>query len=366
MATEAPLAILAGGGTGGHVFPALAVAQGLVARGWRVRLVGSNRGLEARLAAEHGVPFSALPAEPFLGRGPLARLRSLATLLRSARAARNLVAKEGARLVLGTGGYAAAPAMLGGWMAGRPLLLLEPNARSGVANRWLSRLADEALVGFERTARELACPATVTGVPVRGEFHQVAPFPLEGRGHSVLVLGGSQGARQLNELLPPALAALAPSLPGLQVLHQCGAAHVAATEEAYRRCGLAAGTVEVVPFLQDVAGAMARADLVVSRAGAITVAEIAAAGRPALFLPLGIAGGHQAANALELVEAGAAALLAPSEATVEELRQRLSVLLADRGRLALMAEAARRLARPEALEAILERVEHWAKEEAAA
>jgi UDP-N-acetylglucosamine--N-acetylmuramyl-(pentapeptide) pyrophosphoryl-undecaprenol N-acetylglucosamine transferase len=359
---NAPLALLAGGGTGGHVFPALAIAHGLEARGWRVMLVGGTRGLEARLAAEHGVPFHALPAEPFLGHGPVAKLRALATLARSARAARNLVAETGAKVLVGTGGYAAAPALLGGWLAGRHLLLLEPNARAGLANRGLSYLADEALIAFERTASAFACPSTVTGVPIRRAFFEVPPrVPETGRFH-VLVLGGSQGSRQLNELLPPALARLAARTPGLTVVHQCGAANVEAAQAAYDLESTLTGRFTVTPFLTDVAGAMAEAELIVSRAGALTVTEIAAAGRPALFLPLAIAGAHQYDNARALVEAGAAVALDTGDLTPAALADTLLVLAGNREQLAAMGEAARRFAPEDALERILERVEHWAAE----
>ncbi|HEX4956137.1 MAG TPA: undecaprenyldiphospho-muramoylpentapeptide beta-N-acetylglucosaminyltransferase [Thermoanaerobaculia bacterium] len=351
-----PLALLAGGGTGGHVFPALAVAEGLVARGWQVRLVGSDRGLEARLAAERGVPFTALAARPVVGRGPVAKALALGTIARSALAARGLIRRENARVVLGTGGYASAPAALGGWLAGRPVLLLEPNAEAGAANRWLSRLAAEALTALPGTERGLSCPATVTGVPVRRAFFEVPAVPAERPGVSILVLGGSQGAQQLNRELPGAVARLAARHADLHVVHQSGRAHEEATLAAYREAGLTEPTVTVVPFIDDVAGAMAAADLIVSRAGALTVAEIAAAGRPAVFVPLALAGGHQIANARRLADAGAARLVPPEEVGAERLHAALAELAGDRPRLVAMGAAARGLARPGAVEAIVDRL----------
>ncbi len=356
-----PLALLAGGGTGGHVFPALAVAEGLCARGWQVRLVGSDRGLEARLAAERGVPFTALPARPMVGHGPVAKALALGTLVRSALAARRLIRREGAQVVLGTGGYASAPAALGSWLARRPLLLLEPNAEAGGANRWLSRLAVEALTGLPGTERGLHCPATVTGVPVRRPFFEVAPLPASPRpagrpALSLLVLGGSQGAQQLNRELPGVIARLAALHAGLRVVHQSGRAHEEATRAAYRDAGLAEPTVTVVPFVDDVAAAMAAAGLIVSRAGALTVAEIAAAGRPAVFVPLALAGGHQVANARRLADAGAALLVLPEEAGGERLYGALVELAGNRPRLEAMGAAARGLARPGAVEAIVDRL----------
>jgi UDP-N-acetylglucosamine--N-acetylmuramyl-(pentapeptide) pyrophosphoryl-undecaprenol N-acetylglucosamine transferase len=313
-ARDAPHALLAGGGTGGHVFPALAVAEELLARGWRVSFAGTPSGLEARLVPERGIPFYVLPARPLLGRGPLARVGALATLARSAVSAAGLIRRLGVTAVLGTGGYASAPAVVGGRLTRRPVLLLEPNARAGVANRWLSRCATAAAVGYAETASGLRCPATVTGVPVRGEFFAIpelaeggasgesspaargtssTPATLGASGASLLVLGGSQGARQLNRALPAAAALLLAAMPELRIVHQAGARHLDETRAAYAAAGAGPRQVQVVAFLEDMAGAMAACRLLVSRAGAITVAEICAAGRAALLAPLAIAKGHQ-------------------------------------------------------------------------
>ena len=159
--------LLAGGGSGGHIFPALAVGEELTARGWRVSFAGAPEGMEARLVPERGVPFHGLPARALVGRGPLAKVGSLATLGRSAFAASGLIRRIGAHVVLGTGGYASAPAVIGARLAGRPVLLLEPNAHAGVANRWASRWASGAAVGWREAIADLKCPAWVTGVPVR-------------------------------------------------------------------------------------------------------------------------------------------------------------------------------------------------------
>lgn len=351
-------ALLAGGGTGGHVFPALAVADELAARGWRVSFAGSPGGLEARLAAARGIAFHGLAARPLLGRGPLASLRALATLARSAVSAASLVRRLGAGVVMGTGGYVSAPAVVGGRLARRPVLLLEPNARAGVANRWLSRWATAAAVGYEQTARGLKCPATVTGVPVRREFFTLPPIsaaPLAPQ--CLLVLGGSQGARQLNRALPPAAALLAARLPELRILHQAGVRNLDETRAAYAAAGVAPAHVEVVTFLDDVAGAMAASQLLVCRAGAITVAEICAAGRAALLAPLAIAAGHQMDNARLLEAAGGAAVLTAADLEPEPLAARLGALLGDRQQLARMGRAARQLARPDAAAAIAGRLE---------
>lgn len=354
------VALLTGGGTGGHVFPALAVAAELARRGWSVSLAAPGGGLEARLAAEQGVAFHPLAARPFLGKGRLEQARAFTTLAFSALAARRLVRRLGASVVLGTGGYASAPALVGGRLAKKPVLLLEVNARVGKANQWLSRRADEALLAFADSAKELACPSVVTGVPVRPAFFAVPALSPAKSPPRILVLGGSQGARQLNELLPPALALLARSHDGMHVVHQCGRQHLSEAQQGYVAAKIDGSLVRVTPFIDDVAAAMAAADLVVSRAGAMTISEIAAAGRPAVLIPLALAGGHQLDNAKELVAAGAARVVEPAAATPERLAELLAELFKNRQTLLAMGKAARSLATPDAVAEIAARVEHWA------
>lgn len=366
-ATSDRLALLAGGRTGGHVFPALAVAEELLARGWRVGMVGTATGLEARLAQERGLQFYPLDARPLVGRSLVRRLLALFVLLRSCLAARRLVVGLGASVVLGTGGYVSAPAVLGGRLAGRPVLLLEPNARVGLANRLLSRLAQGAAVAFESARAQLHCPAWLTGVPVRSAFFQIAERKSDpDRPFRLLVLGGSQGARVLNSSVPQATLALAQAASGrgIEVVHQCGAAHLDSTRQAYieafrARPGSVTPDVEIVPFLEDVAAAMGRSDLILSRAGAITVAECCAAGRPAILVPLRLAGAHQRDNALALVNAGAAVLVAEDE--LDALDRTLVDLYREPERLAVMGRLARGLARNDARRAIADHLEAlWA------
>jgi len=352
--------LLAGGGTGGHVFPALAVGEELAARGWRVSFAGSETGLEARIVPERGIPFHPLPARPLVGRGLLAKARSLAVLGRSAFAAASLVRRIDAHVVLGTGGYVSAPAVIGARLAGRPVLLLEPNARAGVANRWLSRWASGAAVGWRETIEDLKCPAWVTGVPVRAAFAAVPPVDTSGP-LRLLVLGGSQGAQQINQAIPQAAKGLAGRLPALRILHQAGAKNLESARQAWTEAGVPEDRVEVVPFLDDVAGAMARSHLLVSRAGAITLAEICAAGRASLLVPLSIAQGHQVDNARVLAHAGAAEMIPSAELTPEQfsevLADRLLALLEDLPRLAHMGRAARGLSHPRAVAQIADHLE---------
>lgn len=361
--------LLAGGGTGGHVFPALAVGEELAGRGCAVSFAGRPEGFEARVVPERGLPFHPVAARPLVGRGAVGKILALAVLGTGAVGAARLVRRLGVDAVLGTGGYASAPAVLGGVLARRPVLLLEPNAKPGFANRRLARWAAGAAVAFQETCRELPCPCRATGVPVREEFFAVPDLDAapEGGPPGLLVLGGSQGALSVNRAIPLVLAGaegLLARIPGLRVVHQTGAAHLEATRAAYRKAagrgGVPEEAVTLLPFLDDVAGAMAGARLVVSRAGALTVAEIAAAGRPSVLLPLSLAEGHQRDNARALERAGAARVVeaepGSSEALARSLAKSIAPLLAelleDPETLAVMGRAARAFARPRATEEI--------------
>ena len=349
-------ALLAGGGSGGHVFPALAVGDELARRGWSVSFAGSPSGIEARLAAERGLPFVALAARPLLGKNLWAKVAALVTLVRSALGARRVIRDGAFDLVVGTGGYASAPAVLGGRLAHRRTVLIEPNAEAGLANRWASRFADAAAVAYEATAAKLSCLSWVTGVPVRAAFFDIPPLRTDGKPR-LLVLGGSQGSLRINRLMPEVLAPLFERSPELSVLHQCGETHLEGTLAAYRAAGLETPRLRVVSFVDNVPAAMAAVDLVVSRAGAITLAEICAAGRPAVLLPLVAAGAHQLANARLLADAGAASLIEDDALDADRLLIELANLLGDRSRLVEMGASARRLAHPGAAAAIVERIE---------
>ncbi len=360
-----PHAVLSGGGSGGHVFPGLAVADELVRRGWQVSWVGSTRPLDARLVEQRRVPFHGLPARPLVGRGVAAKVGALATLAASAWRARGVLRRLGAKVVVGTGGYVSAPSIVAGRLASRPVLLLEPNAEAGVANRLLSRLAAEAAVAFDEAAATLHCPVHTTGIPIRDEFFAIPETLPAAPPWRILVLGGSQGARQLNQALPTAIREVAATLDGtLTVRHQAGETHLESTREAYHDALDASALeveVEVTPFLDDVAAAMAECHLLVSRAGAITLAETCAAGRPSLLVPLTLAGGHQETNARRMEARGAAEVL-PAAANAEELSRAMAAALTrrlgDRDGLEKMARAARELSRPAAAGAIADRVEH--------
>ena len=359
MSSHKPHLFIAGGGSGGHVFPGLAVAEEMATRGWRVSWIGRPEGMERRLVTARGLPYRAVAARPLVGHGVGARLAALATLSHSALAARRLVRREEGQAVLGTGGYVSAPAVIGARLAGRPTVLLEPNAVPGAANRLLARFADMAAVAWQETGARLACPARVTGVPIRREFTgmaEVAP----GKCRRVLILGGSQGALEINRIVPPAIARLAAGGMELAVRHQSGAAHLESAREAWAAIEPTGLDLEVLPFVDDVAAALGDADLVISRAGAVTLAEISAAGRPALLIPYGFAGGHQVDNAARLEAAGGARLLRPEESDPEGCADALAELLTDAGTLHAMGRALRRLARPAAAATVAELVEEVA------
>lgn len=336
--------VLAGGGTGGHVFPMLAVGDAVeaLAPGARVTYVGTSRGIEARVVPERGGRLELLDIRPLRGAGLGGFARGVWYAAASIPAARRLLRSLAPDVVLSVGGYAGGPVALAARTLGVPVTLLEPNSVVGLSNRLLGPVVVRAYTAFPEAERQLR-PSVIRrhGVPLRAAFE---PRPLPGGAPPrVLVLGGSQGAKALNEAVPRALAGVGVAL---RVVHQTGPKTQAEVAERYRDAGVEA---EVVPFISDVAGALADAHLVVSRAGASTLAEICAVGRPSLLVPYPFAADdHQLRNARSLEDAGAAVALAQGDATVERLAAELRGLLSDRGRLERMADAARGRGKPEA------------------
>lgn len=352
--------VVAGGGSGGHVFPALAVADEMRRRGWVVSWLGRHAGIERVIVEDHGVEYQGLVAEAVVGRNLMQRSKALARLSLSAVQARAYLRRLEPQAVLGTGGYVSVPGVLGAALAGKPIVLLEPNSIAGAANRWLSRWASSAAVTDTAIGGELKCPVIETGVPVRREFFSEQPRPTNTGPIRVLVLGGSQGARDLNDLLPRAIELLAFGKAQLKVLHQVGEVLLERAESAYAAHDTGEADVEVVPFVREMQKAMASSDLIVSRAGAVTLAEICAAGRAALLLPIDLAGSHQEANATRLARAGGARVVDSNDLSVETLASALGDLLGDRERLVLMGQANRNLARPEAVDRIADLIEQAA------
>ena len=353
--------LVAGGGSGGHVFPALAVAEELESRGWRVSWLGRTEGMERDLVERRGIAYHGIEAAAVIGRSLPARGVALAKVGASAWKASRLIRRERIAAVLAAGGYVSAPGALGGVLVRRPVVLIEPNAVPGAANRWLSRFAVAAAVGMGFDASRLRCPVEETGVPIRAVFGGERPRFDETGPLEILVLGGSQGARQLNELLPVVFSGLTPPADGIHITHQVGSRWIDETRKLYSRNPSTGIEVTLVPFLEDVHRAMARSHLVVSRAGAITLAEICAVGRAALLLPLGLAGSHQVANSRHLVEAGGAVSLGPPEVSIGRLRQELETLISDRPRLREMGDALFEQHRPGAASSVADLVEGAAR-----
>lgn len=339
--------VLAGGGTGGHVFPLLAVAEALVRLRPSVELVfvGTARGMETRLVPERGFQLELLDVLPIRGNGLGGVVRGVARAAKLLPESKALLERRSAVGVLSVGGYAAGPVSAAARLLGLPLALLEPNSVIGLANWLVAPFVDRAYLAFERAEAHFS-PSVVRalGVPLRSGFEPSPYRAPSGRALRVLVLGGSQGAKTLNEILPRALSRA--EVP-LDIVHQCGAAHASDVEARYSAEG--AAPAEVVPFIEDMQGALARADLVVGRAGAGAVSEICAVGRPSLLVPYPYASGdHQRVNAESLEKRGAAICVPSREATEERLRAEVEGLARDPARLVTMAARARELGRPQA------------------
>lgn len=352
MASAAPHILIAGGGTGGHIIPALAIADALQSRyGAEILFVGTARGLESRLVPQAGYRLELIRAGQLNNVSLGTRLKTLVDLPRGALQCVGLLRSFRVGVVIGVGGYASGPAMGAAIFMGIPTLAFEPNAVPGMANRLVGRRVDAAAVNFPAAAQFLR-NAQVTGIPVRAEFFSLPPRPPGAPPH-LLVFGGSQGARVLNNTMPKIASALLKALPGLTILHQAGARHAEATLAAYQASGAPADRWQVAAFLDDMPARFAAADLVLARSGASTVAELAAAGKPAVLIPFPqAADDHQRKNAEQMEQAGAARMLIEAELTPEKLQATVAGLLPDRAALERMSAAARRLAHQDAAERI--------------
>ena len=338
------------GGTGGHVFPALALAERLRERACEVVWLGTRSGIEARLVPAAGIPVEWIGIGGLRGKGVATLLRAPFALLRALWQSVAAVRRQRPAVVVGLGGYVTGPGGLAAWLLRRPLMIHEQNAVAGFTNRVLARLADPVLEAFPGSF-PAARGARAIGNPVRAAFRALPPpavrYGARGGALRLLVVGGSQGAAKLNAAVPAALALLPAG--AWQVRHQAGERGLAAAEAAYAKAGVAA---RIEPFIDDIAAAYAEADLVVCRAGALTVSELAAAGVAALFVPFAAAvDDHQTLNARQLEARGAARLLPEASLEATLLAQQLGALGAlGREGLAAMAEAARGFDSPQATE----------------
>jgi UDP-N-acetylglucosamine--N-acetylmuramyl-(pentapeptide) pyrophosphoryl-undecaprenol N-acetylglucosamine transferase len=333
--------LIMAGGTGGHIFPGLAVADEMRNAGWQVVWMGNRGGMEERLVPKHGYPGAWIRARAARGKGLVAKLLLPAQLLASFVESARHIRRVKPDVVLGLGGYVAFPGGMMASLLNRPLALHEQNAIAGLANRVLAGIADKVMVAFPEALKK----AEWTGNPVRQAIAQLAPPEERFAGRSgplrVLVVGGSLGAQALNEALPKALALMTPQP---RVVHQSGEKHLPALQANYRAAGVEG---ELVSFIDDMARRYAEADLVICRAGAVTIAELSAGGMASVLVPFPHAvDDHQTANARFLADRAAAIMLPQGEMTPHKLAALIGSL--DRGKLLAMAKNARALGKRDA------------------
>lgn len=346
--------LLAAGGTGGHLFPGIAVAEAIRhAADAEVLFVGTASGMEKEVVPYLGFPLRLIPAEQLRGRNWWGVVRALWAALRGLGTAWRVIGEFAPDLIFSIGGYASGPTVLAGWIKRIPCVLLEPNAVPGLANRLLGRLAARICVGFPHAVQCFPPhKAVYTGNPLRW----TAPAPQKGEAarlqeFTVLIFGGSAGAHHLNQTAPHSLAMLNQEGKTCRIIHQTGKADHAQVSATYARFHLKA---EVVPFIENMQEVYAVADLVVCRAGAMTVAELTALGKPAILIPYPYAADdHQRANAEVLVRSGAAQMILDAELTPRRLSQEIGALITDRPRLGAMARASAALGRPDATAAVV-------------
>jgi UDP-N-acetylglucosamine--N-acetylmuramyl-(pentapeptide) pyrophosphoryl-undecaprenol N-acetylglucosamine transferase len=349
---DVPRFLIAGGGTGGHIIPALAIADELRSRhGAEILFVGTARGLESRLVPQAGYRLELIRVGQLNNVSLATRLRTLFDLPLGLLQCISLLRRFRPGAVIGVGGYASGPMMGAAILFGLPTLAFEPNAVPGLANRLVGKRVKAAAVNFAPAAQYFR-GAQVTGIPVRAEFFRLSSRPAGAPPH-LLVFGGSQGARVLNATMPQIAEALLAAVPGLTILHQAGARHAESTLAAYQASGSPPDRWQVAAFLDDMPQRFAAADLVLSRSGASTVAELAAAGKPALLIPFPqAADDHQRRNAEVMADAGAAELVPEADLTPQKLQSLLSGLFMQPETLRIMSDKARLLAHPDAAERI--------------
>lgn len=344
--------LLAAGGTGGHIYPGLAIAREFQARRPRAEIVfvGTARGLEERIIGGAGFEVHMLRAEPLRGGSLGRKVKGALALFPAIGDANRLLREFRPDAVVGVGGYISGPLLLVAALRRIPTLILEPNFDPGLTNKWLARFVDAAAVGWEDTTRHFRGKAFVSGNPIRPEIAAV-PDTETGAELRVLLFGGSQGSRILNDAMVAALPLLAGDLA---ITHQTGAADLERVRAAYAEAGRQA---RIEPYLPDMGREYARCAIVVSRAGATTCAELAAAGRGAILVPLELAGAHQRHNAKALERAGAAVVIPEAELTGTRLAKTLNALATDPEKYVAMGSAARRQAKPKATTEIVDKIE---------
>jgi UDP-N-acetylglucosamine--N-acetylmuramyl-(pentapeptide) pyrophosphoryl-undecaprenol N-acetylglucosamine transferase len=346
--------VIAAGGTGGHILPGVALAREILAQkpGASVVFVGTAQGMEGKIIPASGFPLELVNASGFVGKTFGRQLSALSRVPKGFLEARALLKKHGARVVVGVGGYVTVPVLTAARSLGIPTLIHESNAVPGVANRFLNRFASRTAVGLPGANAHFKKRGVVTGTPVRPEFFAIPPLDPAATTRRLLVFGGSQGSRIINRAMARASVLL--EKMGIEVIHQTGDKDMAATRQRYPRVPAQWTLVSFLPKLHE---EMAWADLVVCRAGAMTVSELAAAGRPAILVPFGAAAaGHQMENARALYRAGAAAVMEEKDLTAENLAGGVAAQLKDRDKLVLMGQKAKKLGKPDAAKELVKMI----------
>lgn len=341
------------GGTGGHVFPGLAIAAELAAQNWQIHWLGTAGRMEAQLVPQSGYPISFIDVVGVRKNGLITLLLAPFKIIKAIIQAHKVIKQFKPHVVIGMGGFASGPGGVAAWINRLPLILHEQNAVPGLTNKLLSTIAKKVLTGFDKTFPSQRLKENLkyswVGNPVRSEFAALSTKNTVDLPLNLLVIGGSLGAQVLNETVPLALA----NIEKINVHHQTGAGHLAAVQEAYAKQSIAAGCFQITEFIEDIPSAYAWADLVICRAGALTVAEVAAAGVTAIFVPLPYAvDDHQTKNAQTLVDAQAALLLPQNELTAQRLHSLLQEYVLSPNKLVEMGQRAKTLARFDAAQEI--------------
>jgi UDP-N-acetylglucosamine--N-acetylmuramyl-(pentapeptide) pyrophosphoryl-undecaprenol N-acetylglucosamine transferase len=351
--------VIAAGGTGGHLYPAVALAQEFLRHDptTTVLFIGTTRGIEGRVLSHEGFELQTITARPVMGRGYVQALKAVGSLPAGVVEAIRILKARRADLIIGIGGYTTPPVVLAAWLLRRPRVILEPNAYPGMANRCLAPFADRIFLAFAAAAAHFPRrPVRVVGTPIRRAFFAQEGTGREARGaregrKTLLIFGGSQGAAAINQAVMEALPRLRLLQPHVAIVHQTGEADHERVKAAYHAAGVQA---EMAPFLFDMPSVLRAADLVVARAGAVTVAELTACGRPAVLIPLPHAiHQHQHRNAAVLEAAGAALLLPQADLAGDRLAATIERLLGDEDTLRDMGARSRALGRPDAADRIV-------------
>lgn len=354
--------LIMAGGTGGHLFPGIAVARELQRRNWQIHWLGTASRMEAQLIPKAGFPISFIDVVGVRGNGLLRKLQAPFQIVRSVFQALAVIKRIQPDVILGMGGFASGPGGIAGWLRGVPLILHEQNALPGLTNKWLSRVAEKVLTGFDRVfADQCKKPEKFqwVGNPVREEFFAITPTKSAILPLKLLIVGGSLGAKALNQQVPQALA----GLQQIEVRHQCGKGHKQQVVEHYQRLIGEQLHWSVEEFVEDMAAAYQWADLVICRAGALTVAEVAMAGKAAIFVPLPYAvDDHQTRNAEALTTQNAGYLLPQAELQQGKLADLLTDILQDVSQLITKGAAAKALAKPDATRTVADVCEQQAEQ----